>query len=86
MSNDVVIDRLCGSEVIVAIAPTEELEDDLRDLDLEGVFEVLGGDVVVAQQDVPQPLQRGPLSLKRLVEPLLRQLALLDQDVAQTVL
>jgi hypothetical protein len=36
----------------VAVAPAEDLEDDLRDLDLQGVLQVLSGDEVVRGQDV----------------------------------
>src|SRR6266545_3226817 len=43
----VVVHGLAGGEMIFAVAPTEDLEDDLRDLDGDGVLEVLRRDVAL---------------------------------------
>src|SRR6266545_400815 len=82
----VVVHGLAGGEMIFAVAPTEDLEDDLRDLDGDGVLEVLRRDVALRDEHVAQALQGLLLRGQRLFQPLLAQLALLDEHVAQAIL
>ncbi len=82
----VVVHRLRGSEVVATVPPAEHAEDDLRDLDLQRVAQVLGGDRAAGREDVAEPLQGLLLDAERLLEPLAAHLALLDEDVAEPVL
>ena len=72
--------------MVLAVAPPEDLEHGLGDLDLDRVLEVLGRDVVLGDEHVAEPLERGLLRLQGLVEPVLAELALLDEHVAEAVL
>jgi hypothetical protein len=82
----VVVHGFAGREVVLAVAPAEDLEHDLRDLDADRVLEVLLRDVALRDEHVAQALQGLLLRGQRLLEPLLAQLALLDEHVAQPVL
>ena len=82
----VVVDRVGRRELVATVAPAEDAEHDLRDLDRKRVAQVAGRDRAAAGEDVPEPLQGLLLHGERLVEPLARELALLDQHVAEPVL
>ena len=83
----VVVDGVAGREVVLAVAPAEDLEHDLRHLDRERVLEVLLRDVALRDQDVARAAAASAsASCSASSRRSLAELALLDEHVAQPVL